>query len=104
MAIYKVSLTEPAENDLRDIAKYISSQFSAPITALNMIQAIKKAIAKLETMPLAYPLVRDDRLAALGYRFIPVNNYIVFYIASEKEKSVDVDRTVFHLCQCTDKC
>ena len=95
MAVYKVSLTEPAGNDLRDIAKYISSQLSAPATALNMIQAIKKAIAKLETMALAYPLVRDDRLAALGYRFLPVKNYMVFYIADKKERAVDVDRILY---------
>ena len=67
MEVYEINLTETAETDLRDIAKYISSQFNAPITAHNMIQTIKVAIANLETMALAYPLVRDERLAALGY-------------------------------------
>ena len=95
MEIYEVNITEPAENDLRDIAKYISSQFSAPTTALNMIQAIKAAIAKLETLAFAYPLVRDDRLAALGYRLLSVKNYIVFYIVHEKERAVDVDRILY---------
>ena len=95
MDVYEVFITEPAENDLRDIAKYISSQLYAPTTSLNMIQSIKAAIAKLETMALAYPLVRDDRLAALGYRLLSVKNYIVFYIVNEKEKAVDVDRILY---------
>ena len=95
MDIYEVSMTEPAEDDLRDIAKYISAQLNAPTTALNTIQTIKTAIAKLETMALAYPLVRDDRLAALGYRLLSVKNYIVFYIANEKDKEVDVDRILY---------
>ena len=95
MDIFEVNVTEPAEDDLRDIAIYISSQLNAPVTALNMIQTIKTAIARLETMPLSYPLVRDDRLAALGYRLLPVKNYIVFYVVNEREKTVDVDRVLY---------
>ena len=95
MDVYKVNLTELAENDLRDIAKYISAQLNAPTTALNMIQTIKTAIANLETMAFAYPLVKDDRLATLGYRLLPVKNYIAFYIVNEKEKNVDVDRILY---------
>jgi addiction module RelE/StbE family toxin len=95
MDLYKVNLTEPAENDLRDIARYISYQLNAPTTALNMIQTIKAAIAKLETMAAVYPFVRDDRLAALGYRFLPIKNYIAFYIVDERAKTVDVDRILY---------
>ena len=95
MDVYKVNVTEPAENDLRDIARYISSQLNAQTTALNMVEAIKEAIAKLETGALIHPFVRDDRLAAMGYRPLVVKNYIVFYIADEREKTVDVDRILY---------
>lgn len=95
MGIYDVKITEPAENDLRDIARYISAQLNAPTTALNMIRTIRKAVAKLETNALLYPLVRDDRLAALGYRPLVVKNYIVFYIVNEKDKKVDIDRILY---------
>ena len=89
---YEVNITEPAENDLRDIARYISSQLNAPITARNMMQTMKKSISTLETMALGYPLIRDDRLAVMGYRILPIKNYIAFYIVNEKGKTVDVDR------------
>ena len=95
MDAYKIRLAKPAENDLRDIARYISAQLNAPITALDMIQTIKKGIAKLQTTALAHPLVRDDRLAALGYRPLVIKNYIVFYIVNEKDKSVCVDRILY---------
>ena len=95
MDVYEINITEPAENDLRDLAKCISSQLYAPTTELNMIRTIKAAIAKLETTALAYPLVKDDRLAALGYRMLPVKNYIVFYIVYVNEKTVDVDRILY---------
>jgi len=95
MDVYDVYLTEPAEDDLRDIAKYISSQLNAPTTALNMIRTIKDAVTKLETMAPVYPLVRDDRLAAFGYRFLRVKNYLIFFIVNEKGKTVDVDRILY---------
>jgi plasmid stabilization system protein ParE len=95
MVKFEVNLTEPAENDLRDIATYISTTLLEPNAAFNTIEAIETKIDKLETMALAYPLVRDDYLASLGYRLMPVKNYHVFYIVYEKEKSVDVDRILY---------
>ena len=95
MDAYEVNLTEPAENDLRDIVRYIAAQLNAPTTALNMLQTIREAIAKLEITALVHPFVRDDRLAALGYRPLVIKNYIAFYIVNEKEKTVDVDRILY---------
>jgi len=92
MENYSVNITEPAENDLRDIARYISSQLNAPKAALDTIRAIRTAISKLDTNALIYPLVRDERLAYLGYRFLVAKNYIAFFIVYEKERAVDVDR------------
>ena len=95
MGVYNINITEPAENDLRDIARYIAAQLNAPTNALNTVQAIKDAIAGLKTTALVYPLVRDDRLAAMGYRPLIVKNYIAFYIVDEKGKTVDVDRILY---------
>ena len=95
MVEYKVNVTEPAENDLRDIIRYVASQLHAPMTALDMFRTIMDAIAKLKTTALAHPLVRDDRLAAMGYRTLIIKNYIAFYIVNEKEKFVDVDRILY---------
>ena len=95
MGVYKVSLAKPAENDLRDIARYISAQLNAPTTALGMMQTIKVAIAKLQSTALHHPLVRDDRLADLGYRPLIIKNYIAFYVVNENEKTVCVDRILY---------
>ena len=95
MDVYEVYLTEMAQNDLRDIVQYISAQLNAPTTALNMLQTIKTAIVKLETMAFAYPLVRDNRLASLGYRQLTVKNYVIFFIVDKNIKTVDVDRILY---------
>ena len=95
MAKYRVDASNPAEEDFRDILRYISSQLSAPITAMKMLDAIEESLLKLEDMPEMYPLVRDDRLALLGYRRLEIKNYTAFYTINEKEKTVDVERVIY---------
>ena len=95
MVRYRVDVSEPAENDMRDIVRYISSQLSAPMTALKMMETIENAIAELSRMPQSYPPVTDDRLASMGYRKLVVKSYIVFFTINEKEKVVDVERILY---------
>ena len=92
MAEYSVEGSEPAENDLRDIVRYISSQLDAPMTALKMMDIIEAAVNSLEDMPQRCPLVADKRLAAMGYRKLIVKNYFVFFTVDEQNKVVDIER------------
>ena len=95
MAKYRVDVSEPAENDLRDIVRYIASQLSAPITALNMMEILEEAMAGLSDMPQRSPLVADERLSQMGYRKLTVKNYVVFFSIDEKNKVVDVERILY---------
>lgn len=95
MEKYRVDISEPAENDLRDIVRYISAQLSAPITALKLMEIIEEAMASLALMPQKGPFVTDERLAILGYRKLFVKNYIVFFRIDEKSKVVDVERILY---------
>lgn len=95
MAKYRVDVSEPAENDLRDIVRYIFAQLSAPITALKMMDTLEEAITGLAVMPQKCPPVTDERLAMIGYRKLLVKNYIVFLTIDEKSKVVDIDRILY---------
>lgn len=95
MANYRIDVSEPAENDLRDIVRYISAQLSAPMTALEMLNNIEEAVMSLTVMPQKCPFVTDERLATMGYRKLLVKNYIVFFTIDEKSKAVDVERILY---------
>ncbi|MDA8334505.1 MAG: type II toxin-antitoxin system RelE/ParE family toxin [Peptococcaceae bacterium] len=95
MAKYKIAVSEPAENDLRDIVRYISSQLSAPITALKMMDTIEEAIAGLSDIPKTYPLLSDDRLQTMGYHKLLVKNYIVFFSVDDNSNTVNVERILY---------
>jgi len=95
MAKYRVDVSEPAENDLKDIVRYITSQLSAPISALSMIELFEEAMAGLSDMPQRHTFVADERLAQMGYRKLPLKNYVVFYSIDEGNKVVDIERILY---------
>lgn len=95
---YDIYVSEPAFEDMDDIASYIATQLNAPNAADNLIDEFVNTISSLANMPKRYPLVRDDLLASLGYRMVPVNNYIVFYSVDESSpetREVNVERVLY---------
>jgi addiction module RelE/StbE family toxin len=95
MAQYRVDVSETAEDDLKDIVRYTASQLSAPVSALKMMELLEGAMAGLSELPQRYSHVADERLAQMGYRKLPVKNYILFYTIDEKNKVVDVERILY---------
>jgi len=95
---YNVFLSEPVERDIDEISLYISTQLMAQTTAENMIDTFYKAMSNLEFMPKRQPLVSDAFLASLGYRILPVKNYLVFYSVSESPpntREVNIERVLY---------
>jgi len=92
MKQYKVLMTEPAAIDLQSIAGYIADELLEPVIAKNLVSKIKEAVVSLAKLPARHALVADERLAAQGIRKRLVENYIVFYVISEKNDTVTVIR------------
>jgi addiction module RelE/StbE family toxin len=95
LAEYDVSLAPSADGDLDEIFNYIAVQLVEPETASHLIERLYEAIASLSFMPLRCPLSRDAFLAKQGYRVLPVENYIVFFVVGEPEKAVIVHRVLY---------
>lgn len=95
MAQYRVDVSEPAEKDLRDIVRYITSQLSAPVSALKMMSFLEEAMAGLSDMPQRYPFVAEECLSQKRYRKIIIKNYVIFFSIDEENKVVDVERILY---------
>lgn len=89
---YRVDVSEPAEQDLLDIAKYITVELSAPMSALGIVEMLDDGMRSLRNNPKRHALVRNDRLAAKGYRALPAKNYLIFYKVDEQAQVVDIVR------------
>jgi len=95
MAHYRIDVSEPAENDLRNIVRYISARLFAPLSAANMMDAIKETLKSLILMPQRNPNVNDKRLSMMGYHKLSVKSHIVFFTIDEKSKVVNVERILY---------
>ena len=96
MEIYNINVAEPAEIDLYDIVKYVSEQFMADVTALELLNEIENAISSLSTFPERFPLVNDDRLRMMGYRKLSVKNYLIFFFIDKKNMIVNIERVLYN--------
>lgn len=81
MEAYKVVIYPSAQRDMQEIVSYLNTL--SQDAALKYYDLIVSGIASLQTMPERCPHPRDLSLAAKGYRYLSVNNYLVFYIVSD---------------------
>ncbi len=95
MESYKVFMTESATQDLNGLSSYIVYDLKEPSVAKKLVEKIKDSVMSLATLPLRHNLVSDENLASQGLRKTMVDNYIIFYIVSEKDKTVAVVRILY---------
>ena len=94
--MYTYRITPSAFRDLQEIGDYIAGQLFAPESAAGLLRAIQEAIEAACAYPLSLPRVNDALLKVKGYRKIIVRNYIVFVIADEENRRLDVMRVMYY--------
>ena len=93
--MYKVVVTRPAQNDLKSAVSYIENDLKNKEAAIQLIKLIEKTVKSLNTMPERYAVIDDEILSREGFRFIPINNYLLFYTARKKTKTVVIQRFLY---------
>ena len=78
MGQFKVVILRPAREDISEIIGYLNSL--SPQTALRYYDLLVERIGSLSDMPERCPLARDIQLRLRGYRFLAVENYLVFFV------------------------
>jgi len=79
---YQIRFLRIAEEDLTEIISFIAADNTAAARAT--ADKIEKHIELLSFNPLAGRIPRDEEIKNLGYRYIIVLNYIVFYTIEER--------------------
>lgn len=92
---WKVKYSAEAKQDLEGIYDYISSVLSEPQIAKGQVERILSSVKKLDSMPQRYRLCDYEKWSKQGVRFLTVDNYIVFYLPDEADKSVSVVRIMY---------
>lgn len=79
---YQIRLLRIAEEDFTEIISFIADD--NPTAAEEMAVKIEKNIELLAENPMLGRIPRDEDIKNLGYRYIIIQNYIVFYTVEEK--------------------
>lgn len=80
MEQYEIRIFPTAKQDLLDVIVYLNTL--SRDSALKCYNHLVSEIASLSTMPERCPRPRDLALAAKGYRYLVVGNYLVFYVVA----------------------
>lgn len=79
---YQIRFLRVADEDLTEIISYIAAD--NPTTANTIADKIEKNIELLSENPILGRIPRDEDIKNLGYRYIIIQNYIVFYTIEER--------------------
>lgn len=90
--MYRLVVTELANQDLDNIVSYMAVQLANPSAAGNFLDEVDACYQFLQSNPLMYEKCRDPRLEAEGYRKAVIKNYIAVYRINETTKSVIILR------------
>ena len=80
MEQYEIRIFPSAQQDLLDVIDYLNTLSKE--VALNYYDRLTSEISSLRIIPERCPRPRDLALAAKGYRYLVVGNYLVFYVVS----------------------
>jgi len=97
---YQVRVVKPAQNDIREIHRYIADDLQNHAAAERRISLIDEKILELETMPTRYPLVSDAYLASKGFRMIAAKTHLVFFVIRESPLNEQARVLVMRVLYC----
>lgn len=92
---YEVVTTAQAVADLRAIFEYIAYELLAGENAIKQLDRLEEAILSLDEMPERYHLYDKEPWQERNLRIMPVDNYLVFYIPQDDDKTVTVIRVMY---------
>ena len=92
---YKIIYSPKSLDDLRTIYSYIAFEILAPKNAIDQVNRIRKAIRSLDLFPEGHTTVDWEPWASMGMRFLPVDNFTVYYLVDNDEGKVSIVRIFY---------
>ena len=93
--IYDVVYSAESRQDLRNIYEYIAYELLVPEIAASQVDRIMKAARSLEQMPMRYTCYEEEPWHSQGLRFLPLDNYVIFYLPDETTSVVNIIRFMY---------
>ena len=88
---YEVVVTPSAQKDLTEIKSYFTDVLKT--SSNSIFEKILEQVKILKVHPFTYKVHQDPLLKLVGYRIIPIDNYLMFYVI--KSNIVQIHRVLY---------
>ena len=88
---YEVVVTPSAQKDLTEIKSYFTNILKT--SSNSVIEKFLEQVRLLKEYPFTYPVHQDSLLKLVGYRVIPIDNYLMFYVV--RSDTVQIHRVLY---------
>ena len=92
---YRVIVSEQAESDLKDIYSYICNDLKSEKSADKVVLRLQNIMTSLSATPECFRVYPVEPWMSRKIRFVPVDNYIVFYLVKDADGEVWIPRIVY---------
>ena len=92
---YDIVFTRHAKDDLINIYKYIVYDLCSRENADNQIDRLERRINKLKIFPRQFKIYEKEPWHSRGLRVMPVDNYLVFYVADSSIYTITILRIIY---------
>ena len=92
---YNVIMLPAAEEDCREILRYLDRRFESPQAIRTLNQRLREALENLSETPRMYAFSTDEVLRQRGYRTFLIGNYVALFQINEPKQVVEIYR-IFH--------
>ena len=93
--MYRLQYLPLSQKDIHEMLLYIAVELKNPDAALSLMDKLEQTILLLREFPYAHPLYRAPMRLPSEIRFVPVENYLVFYTVLEPEHIVEIRRVLY---------
>jgi toxin ParE1/3/4 len=93
--MYRLIYLPIARQDVYDTVLYIAGQLQNGKAAIDLLESLDHSITLLQEFPYAHRIYRSVKPIDSEYRFMPVGNYLIFYLVKEQEKLVEIHRVLY---------
>lgn len=92
--VFEIEYSPDFRLDLIEIADYITNQLYAPSSAEKLLHKIHSSIENLAYFPFSGTALISEASATV-YRWVKVENYMIFYTVDDEKETVFIVRILF---------
>ena len=92
---WEIEYTHTADRDLADIYSHIADVLLEPLIAEKQTDRIMDMADSLNNMPFRHRLYDHEPWHSRGWRYVPIDNYMIFYLPDESKNIVYIMRILY---------